>query len=91
MTWNDLVREYLPDVPEDFAGYVLWNLTCFPFGTEAQVRKQLAECAEVGVEEYQRRVNAEMDQAMADLRSRENQEVEAWRIVDERARELWTA
>lgn len=39
----ELVREHLPGVSDEEAGYILWNHTCFPFGTQEQVKAQLEE------------------------------------------------
>ena len=41
-TMLDLVREYLPDVSENDADYILWNHTSYPFGGEAEIRRHLA-------------------------------------------------
>jgi hypothetical protein len=43
MTWNDLVREYIPNATDEFADWVLWERTCFPMGSVAAVRQHLQE------------------------------------------------
>lgn len=30
MTWNDLVRKYIPSASDDECEYILWNRTAFP-------------------------------------------------------------
>jgi len=45
MTWRDLVRQYWPSVTDEEADSILWNCTCFPFGSLERVREQLAELA----------------------------------------------
>ena len=37
----ELVREYLPGVSDEEAGWILWNRTCFPCGTTEEVRQDL--------------------------------------------------
>jgi hypothetical protein len=42
-TWIQLVRDNWPGISDEDADMVLWNATCFPFGTEAQVTKHIQE------------------------------------------------
>lgn len=39
----EVVREIIPGVSDEEAGYILWNHTCFPFGTEEQVKVQIEQ------------------------------------------------
>ena len=48
MTWIDLVREYFPDAADSECDRLLWNDTCFPFGTIEQVQAQLERHAASG-------------------------------------------
>ena len=43
----DLVRQYIPDVSDGEAGWILWNRTAFPFGNLNYIRDQLRELANV--------------------------------------------
>lgn len=44
ITWLDVVRQELGEwVPDDFAGYVLWNETAFPFADVDYIRRQVRE------------------------------------------------
>lgn len=42
-TWFDLVRKHWPGINDDEADLVLWNATCFPFGTVDQVTSNIIE------------------------------------------------
>lgn len=43
LNWIDLVRKYYPAVHDDVAEAILWETTCFPMGSPAQVEKNLQE------------------------------------------------
>lgn len=45
MTWDDLVREYIPDASDRECHDILWGETCFPFGSVDQVRMHIAQLA----------------------------------------------
>lgn len=45
MTWNELVREYIPDADEALANYILWNETSFPLGEVDEIRLHVAQFA----------------------------------------------
>jgi len=40
-TWRDLVKRFFPDVTEEECNFILWELTCYPFGSVLQVARQL--------------------------------------------------
>lgn len=40
-TWLDLVHEYFPDATDEYADFLLWERTAFPFASPAHVRMQL--------------------------------------------------
>ena len=37
MTWNDLVRKYIPNATDEECEYVLWNKTPFPITLNAKI------------------------------------------------------
>lgn len=41
ITFLDLVREYKPDATIEEADFILWERTCFPFGTLDMIKKDL--------------------------------------------------
>jgi len=47
-TYYDLVRRIMrkPDMPEELAEFILWNGTCYPFGSALQVARQLRDTRE---------------------------------------------
>lgn len=42
-TYEDLVRRYFPDATDDEVGFILWEKTCFPFGTAEHIEEQILE------------------------------------------------
>lgn len=42
-TWFELVRKHWPGITDEDVELVLWNATCFPFGSVEQVTAQLIE------------------------------------------------
>lgn len=46
MTWQDLVRQYWPSATDEEVDSILWNCTCFPFGSVDKIRDQLSALAE---------------------------------------------
>lgn len=43
MTYEEKVRSIWPGITEDEAGYLLMNVTCYPFGPDERVFEQLQE------------------------------------------------
>jgi hypothetical protein len=43
MTWNDLVRKYLPDATDKECDYILWEKTAFPLTDAEEVEEQIKE------------------------------------------------
>lgn len=43
MTWNDLIRKYIPKASDDECDYILWEKTCFPMGEYDVIEKQIQE------------------------------------------------
>jgi hypothetical protein len=41
--WGDLVRQYKPNATAEEIDFILWEHTCYPFGNEEMVRKNLKE------------------------------------------------
>jgi len=41
MTWADLVRKYFPDADDQLVEFLLWEKTCFPFGSAEEVERRL--------------------------------------------------
>ena len=41
--WGDLVLKYFPNATEEEMDFILWEKTCYPFGTADQVEKQILE------------------------------------------------
>ncbi|MHB1023313.1 MAG: hypothetical protein ACYC0Z_12980 [Acidobacteriaceae bacterium] len=48
MTWHDLVRRYFPTASDSQCDKLLWNCTCFPFGTAETVERQIKAHAASG-------------------------------------------
>ena len=44
-TYLDMTRRYFPDCEESHAHFILWNLTCYPFGRPWEVERHIAEAA----------------------------------------------
>ncbi len=40
-TWRDMAREYVPKATDEEIDFILWEYTCYPFGSEEDVRNQL--------------------------------------------------
>jgi len=43
MTWLELAKKYFPGISNEEADFILWELTCFPVGSAAQVEEQLRQ------------------------------------------------
>ena len=41
ITFIDLVRKYFPDYTIEECDFILWERTCFPFGTLDMIEKEL--------------------------------------------------
>lgn len=39
MTWNDLVKKYIPNANDEDCEYILWNKTPFPILMDVEVIK----------------------------------------------------
>lgn len=75
ITWIELVRECWPGISDGDAESVLFNATCFPFGTVEQVQASLREkyAQSGGIPERALAIAIEeIDAAMAELRARED-------------------
>jgi hypothetical protein len=45
MTWNDLVRKYIPDATDKECDFILWEKTSFPLTDVEDVEEQIKEFA----------------------------------------------
>jgi hypothetical protein len=43
MTWNDLVRRYIPDASDQLCDFILWEKTAFPLTNVEEVEEQIKE------------------------------------------------
>ncbi len=43
MTWIDLVRKYFPDATDEYADFILWEFTAFPFAPAEHIEMQIAK------------------------------------------------
>lgn len=43
MTWLDLVRKYFPDATDEYADFILWEFTAFPFAPVWYIEEQIAK------------------------------------------------
>ena len=43
LTWIELVKKYFPNVEDEEADFILWELTAFPMGGLKVVEEQLKE------------------------------------------------
>jgi hypothetical protein len=43
MNWIELVQQHWPGISQEDANEVLWNATCFPMGSVADVEQQIKE------------------------------------------------
>ena len=65
--WQGFAETQFPGMDSDTFGDLLWNMTCYPFGTTDQVREQLLRAAQYWPTRWRRYgeiVDAEMDLAM---------------------------
>ena len=72
-TWHDLVRRTVrrPRLTDDDCDALLWQATCFPFGTPRQVRRTLRQSWGKGRKTVAGAVDwsyRELDRAMESLR-----------------------
>jgi len=71
-TWLDLTRSVVGDLSDDDCHDLLWNASCYPFGSPEQVEKSLRESWENGgrtVDGAISYAHAELDGAMDEHRS----------------------
>jgi hypothetical protein len=43
MNWIELVKKHWPNISDEGADHLLWNVTCFPMGSAELVEQQLIE------------------------------------------------
>ena len=71
MSWNDLVRAWIPEASNAVCESLLWEGTCFPMGSVEQVERQIAEAASFPtVGDYLNDCYRKLDDAMR--KAREN-------------------
>jgi hypothetical protein len=71
-TWLDLARSVVGDLSEEDCRDLLWNATCYPFGSPEQVAKTLRESWDGGGKTVAGAIDyatAELDRAMDEYRS----------------------
>lgn len=45
MTWQDLIRKYIPDASDKLCEFILWEKTAFPVAGFETVERQIQEAA----------------------------------------------
>ncbi|WP_433956968.1 hypothetical protein [Cytobacillus horneckiae] len=41
LTWNDLVRKYMPNASDSVCNFILWEKTAFPLASPEYIERQI--------------------------------------------------
>ena len=42
-TWQDIFKKHKPEITDKEIDHILWNETCYPFGSAEMILKQIEE------------------------------------------------